>query len=142
MWLVRSLCILCQQLATRKHGWNPMKVALSYELCLLQCLTVCFYTVVFLQIRLSSLGTIEAANTIAVREGWRENCKWSLKKCFLLPSLNLHCKWKDFFLDFFFPFVIDNVDYYSFCQKFLSSGGLFSCFPQSFPNWTNAAQHR
>jgi len=46
-----------------------MKVALSYKLCLLQCLTVCFYTVVFLQIRLSSLGRIEAVNAVAVREG-------------------------------------------------------------------------
>lgn len=140
MWLVRSLCILCQHLATHKHGWNRMKVALSYELYLLQCLTVCFYTVVFLQIRLSSLGRIEAVNTIAVREGWRENLL-SLKECFLLPSLDVYWKLLDFFSGcFFFPCVIV-VDYYPFCYKFLSSGELLSRFPQSFPNWTNSTHH-
>lgn len=65
-----------------------MKAALSCRSCLLQCPAVSLYTGVFLQSSLSSRGR-GGTKGYSGGEGWRENCRWSLKNNFLLPSLIL-----------------------------------------------------
>lgn len=86
--LVRGLCILGQHLAAQKLGWNWMEVALSCRLCLLQCPAECGYTGLFLHTSLFALGRGGTEGSSG-REGWTENCRWSLKKNFLSLSLIL-----------------------------------------------------
>lgn len=78
------------------------------------------YAGLCLQISLSSLGRVGAVNTLPVREGWRQNCRWSLKKYFLLPTQNLYCK----LLIFFFSWgVVVVVGFFHVCVCLL-----FVCF--------------